>query len=42
MYAHRGCAVFYCAKRNQHVQRSSLPTSWFYISDASETKNTWR
>lgn len=41
MYAHRGCAVFYVASRNLHLQRTSLPTSWFYTSDPSEKSNSW-
>ena len=41
MYAHRGCAVFYVAPRNLHLQRTSLPTSWFYTSDPSEKSNSW-
>lgn len=42
MYAHRGCAVFYVASRNFHLQRSALPTSWFYASEPSTESNTWR
>jgi len=41
LYAHRGCAVFYVASRNLHLQRTSLPTSWFYESDASTESNSW-
>jgi selenocysteine lyase/cysteine desulfurase len=41
MYAHRGCAVFYVPHRNRHLQRSSLPTSFFYTPNPTAEKNTW-
>ncbi|MCO5604669.1 hypothetical protein L7F22_058839 [Adiantum nelumboides] len=41
LYAHRGCAVFYTAKRNKGIQRASLPIGWDYESDPSPESNTW-
>lgn len=41
LYAHRGCAVFYVAPRNLHLQRASLPTGWSYQSNPTRDNNTW-
>ncbi|KAL9939184.1 hypothetical protein V8E36_001997 [Tilletia maclaganii] len=53
LYAHRGCAVFYVAKRNQHLVHG-VPISWLYspaslrakqdqeAAEGSLPVNTWR
>ncbi|KAE8204042.1 hypothetical protein CF328_g1308 [Tilletia controversa] len=37
LYAHRGCAVFYVAKRNQHAVQG-VPISWMYIPAAQRAE----
>lgn len=41
LYAHRGCAVFYTAKRNKGIQVASLPIGWEYESNPTPESNTW-
>ncbi len=40
-YAPRSTALFYVPERNRHLQTSSLPTAFGYVSKVDPSKNTW-